>query len=199
MATVSQGIEAVDGGVAYAPTKRKLNVHEYHRMGEAGILGFDERVELLDGELYTLPPQTARHSGTTIALGYLFRPALDQALQSIHNPIRLSEYSEPQPDVALLRPRPDFYGTSKARPEDVFLLVEVAESSLQYDRRTKLPLYAAAGIPEVWIVNLIARQIEVYPDSAGYHYATATVHTAGETLTPVALPDVVIRVGEILG
>ncbi len=199
MATVSQDPGAEDEAAAYGPTKRKLNVHEYHRMGEAGILGFDERVELLDGELYTLPPQTARHAGTTMAAGYCLRPALDHALQSIHNPIRLSEYSEPEPDVVLLRPRLDLYRTSKARPEDVFLIVEVAESSLQYDRRMKLPLYAAAGIPQVWIVNLIARQIQVYRDPAGDHYSTATVHTSGETLSPVALPDVVIRVDEILG
>ena len=186
--------------MVYAPTKRKLTVHEYQRMGEVGILGCEERVELLDGELYAMPPIGDGHIGRVNRLTYFFsRRVGERALVSVQNPIRLSEYSEPEPDVVLLRPRPDFYGTAKARPEDVLLLVEVAETSLDYDRLTKLPRYAAAGIPEVWIVNLVDRRIEVYRDPAGDRYATAFVPAAGDTLTLVALPEVALRVEEILG
>ena len=186
--------------MGYAPTKRKLTVHEYLRMGEAAILGCEERVELLDGELYAMPPIGDGHVGGVNRLTYFFsRRVGDRALVSVQNPVRLSEHSEPEPDLVLLRPRPDFYGTAKARPEDVLLLVEVAETSLDYDRLTKLPRYAAAGIPEVWIVNLLARHVEVYREPAGERYLAVTVRTPGESLTPAALPEVAIRVEEILG
>jgi len=118
---------------------------------------------------------------------------------SIQNPVRLSDFSEPEPDVALLRPRPDLYRARKPRAEDVLLLVEVADTSLDYDRRTKLPRYAAAGIPEVWIVNLVDQRVEVYRDPRPDGYATHTVHARGDSLAPASLPEVAIAVGEILG
>ena len=149
--------------MVFAPAKRKLTVDEYNRMGEAGILGPDERVELLDGELYTMAPIGEGHIGGVIGLTFLFnRHLLGRALVSVQNPVRLSNVSEPEPDLVLLQPRDDFYRTMKPRPEDVLLLVEVADSSLAHDRDTKLPQYAAAGIPEAWLVNLVDRRIEVY-------------------------------------
>ena len=186
--------------VAYAPPKRKLTADEYQRMAAAGILHEDERVELLDGELYEMAPIGDDHIGGVNSLTFFFsRRVGDQAIVSVQNPIRLSNYSEPEPDIALLRPRADFYRTGKARPEDVLLLVEVASSSLDYDRSMKLPRYAAAGIAEVWIVNLVEQYIEVYRDPGVDGYATRTLHTRGATLTPAALPAVTIRVDEILG
>ena len=184
----------------YAPTKRKLTADEYQRMGEVGILHEDDRVELLDGELYEMPPIGDGHIGRVNRFTYFFsRRVGDQALVSVQNPIRLSEHSEPQPDIMLLRPRSDFYGTAKARPQDVLLLVEVAESSLAYDRQKKLPLYAAAGIQEMWIVNLIDRLIEVYREPVEDRYAVVTRHGPGEVLRPALLREVAIRVEEILG
>lgn len=184
----------------YTPQKRKLTADEYQRMGQAGILGCDERVELIEGELYITPPIGDGHVGKTIRLNFLFQRRVgDRALVSVQSPIRLSAHSEPEPDIVLVRPRPDFYETAKPRPEDIFLIVEVAETSLSYDRLTKLPWYAAAGIPEVWIVNLVERRIEVYRDPVGNRYATAFVPAACDTLTLVALPEVAIRVAEILG
>jgi Uma2 family endonuclease len=186
--------------MVFVPTKRKLTADEYERMGECGILHEDERVELIDGEIVEMPPIGDDHIGRVISLEYWFGQRLaGRAFVSTQNPIRLSDYSEPQPDMVLLRPREDFYGTSKARPEDIVLLVEVAQSSLEYDWLVKLPRYAAAGIVEVWLVNLIDRCIEVYRDPGADGYATQTVHRRGDTLAPAAFPDLIIRVEEILG
>ncbi|MFN8558787.1 MAG: Uma2 family endonuclease [Dehalococcoidia bacterium] len=113
--------------------------------------------------------------------------------------MRLSPYSEPEPDVAILRFRDDFYRTAKAGPADVLLLIEVARSSLDYDRHIKLPLYAAAGIIEVWLVNLVAQVVEVYRDPAPEGYRRHTVHGRGESIALLALPDVAVAVAEILG
>ncbi len=169
-------------------------------MGALGILHEDERVELLDGELYEMTPIGDGHIGGVNSMNFFFGQRLGgRAIVSVQNPVRLSDFSEPQPDIALLRPRPDFYRTGKARPEDVLLLVEVADSSLDYDRLTKLPRYAAAGIVEVWIVNLVARRVEVYRDPTADGYATHTDHGRGHTLTPAALPDLAILVEEITG
>ena len=184
----------------YAPSKRKLTADEYQRMGEAGILGPDERVELLDGELYEMPPIGDGHIGKVNRGNFIFNQRLaGRAIVSVQNPIRLSPFSEPEPDIAILRLRPDFYETSKARPEDVLLLIEIADSSLDYDRRDKLPRYAVAGIIEVWIVNLIDRCIEVCRDPRPDGYAMRIVYARGDTLTPIAMPDLNILAEEILG
>ena len=186
--------------MVYAPPKRKLTVEDYHRMGEAGIFGRDERVELLDGELYTMAPIGEDHNAGVLSLSYfLNRRVGERVIVSVQGPLRLSAVSEPEPDIVLLRFRDDFYRGGHPRPEDVLLLVEVAHSSLGHDRLTKLPLYAAAGIPEVWIANLVDRQVEVYRDPTPEGYATISVHVPGDSLTPRALPDVSIRVEEIIG
>jgi Uma2 family endonuclease len=186
--------------MAYAPVKRKLTVTDYHRMGEAGIITEDERVELLDGELYEMAPIGDDHIGGVNSLNYVLnRRTGDRALVSVQNPIRLSDYSEPEPDIVLLRPRADFYRTAKARPEDVLLIIEVAYSSLEYDRETKLPRYAAAGIAESWLVNLVDQRVEVHRAPVHGRYMAVSIHERGETLHPLALPDIAITVDEILG
>ena len=186
--------------MVYAPPRRKLTADEYQRMGEAGIFHEDDRVELLDGELYEMPPIGDDHIGDVISLTRIFSRGVGvRALVSVQNPIRLSDHSEPEPDFALLRPREDSYRTGKARPEDILLLVEVAASSLEYDRETKLPRYAAAGIVEVWIVNLVDEQVEVYRQPSGTEYLSRRIHRRGDRLSPVSFPDLIVRVEEILG
>ena len=185
--------------MVYAPPKYRLTVDEYQRMGEAGIFHEDDRVELLDGELYLMPPISGEHSRGVRYLDWTFNRRLgDRAIVDTQNPVRLSDYSEPQPDLVLLRPRADFYRTTP-RPEDVLLLVEVAVSSLDYDRIEKLPRYARAGIPEVWIANFRDRQIEVYREPTADGYAWQAVYRPGDSVAPAAFPDVAIRVEEILG
>jgi len=186
--------------MVYLPPVRRLTVEDYHRMGATGILSEDERVELLDGELYEMTPIGDGHIGGVIGLDYFLNLRLaGRAFVSAQNPIQLNDYSEPEPDIAILRLRADNYRTGKARPEDILMLAEVSESSLEYDRYTKLPRYALSGIAEVWIVNLIDQVIEVYCDPQGQNYTTHTIHQRGETIHPLAFPDVSIKVEEILG
>jgi Uma2 family endonuclease len=138
--------------------RRSITVEAYYRMGEAGILAPDERVELIEGEVVEMAPIGSRHSGLVNRLTHLLvQAAGNRAVVSVQNPVRLSQTSEPQPDLALLRPRADDYQSAVPVPEDVFVLVEIAESSLKYDRELKAPLYAAHGIPELWIIDVDAR------------------------------------------
>src|ERR1700677_2166033 len=130
------------------PTRHRLNVDDYHRMAEAGILGEDDRVELIDGELIDMAPIGQDHIATVNGLAHaVFLACGDQAIVSVQTPARRDGFSDPQPDVTLFRPRADNYRTGeRPGPADVLLLVEVADSSLRYDRTVKLPLYARARI-----------------------------------------------------
>jgi Uma2 family endonuclease len=186
--------------VVYAPPKWKLSVDDYYRMAEAGILHEDDRVELLDGELYEMTPIGDDHAGTTNYLNAALSRRLDvRYLVAIQNPIRLSDYSEPEPDITLLRPQNNYYRDRKPRPDDVLLLIEIADTSIDYDQTTKLPRYAAAGIVEVWIVNLGDDRVEVYRDPIGGQYRTQIVLIRGDSIFPQVLPDLVLHVDEILG
>lgn len=181
-------------------TRRKLDVAEYHRMGEAGILHEDDRVELIEGELIEMAPIGSPHSGTVLGLVHLLVAAVgDRARVNVQNPVRLNDHSEPQPDFLVLKPRADNYRDSHPTPVDVFLLVEVADSSLRYDRLVKLPLYARHGIPEVWVVDVEHGVVEVHRDPAGDGYTMVSREVAGASLSPHLLPGVVLRVADILG
>lgn len=154
-------------------SKRLLTVSEYHKMAEAGILTEDDRVELIHGEIIEMSPIGSLHSGYVKRINNLFNRLLEgHYIVSVQDPIYIDKFSEPEPDIAVLRYREDFYEKSHPRPEDVFLLIEVADTSLYYDRITKLKLYANAGIPEFWIINLEDAQIEVFkkPVQDGYHF-----------------------------
>ena len=182
------------------PTRRRFTVDEYYRMAQAGILHEDDRVELLEGEIVQMAPIGSGHAGRVLRLATWFSARLaGRALVNVQNPVRLSSGSEPEPDIALLRPRPDFYTTAHPRPEDVLLIVEVAETSLTYDRDVKVPLYAAAGIPEVWIVALAAERVLVYRSPHAGRYQHAVTVERGSTLAPAAFPDLALPVGELLG
>ncbi len=151
--------------------KHRLSVTDYRRMGEAGILREDARVELIEGEIIDMSPIGSTHSGTLKRLIQLFHLAVGQsAVLSIQDPIVLGTHCEPQPDLALLRPRADVYTSSHPRPEDVLLLVEVCESSLRYDREIKLPLYARHGIPEVWLVDVDQQRLSLFRTPLGDVY-----------------------------
>ena len=179
-------------------TRWKLDVHEYHRLGETGILTEEDRVELIEGEVVEMSPIGAAHAGKVNRLNRLFgRLVGDRAVVALQNPIQLSDRTEPQPDVALLRPRADFYEAAAPTPADILLLVEVADSSLRFDRLVKLPLYARHGIPEVWIVDLAANVVEVHRGPTAAGYAEATTLGRGAVLRP--LPGTELRVDDILG
>ena len=179
----------------------RFTVAEYYGMAEAGIFAPDAHVELLEGQIIDMFPIGPFHSGTVIYLANLFaKRGGERWTVSSQGPVRLGERSEPQPDVALLRPRADSYRTSHPAPADVFLLVEVADSSLRFDREEKLPLYARAGIPEFWLVNLVQRVLEVYRypfPQAGIYRESARL-SEGAQAAPAAFPDVTLSVAELL-
>lgn len=178
--------------------RRRFDVDEYYRLARAGILQEDDRVQLLDGELVEMPAVGSRHLSSVGRLNRLMVRALgDRAFVSVQGPIRLDRFSEPEPDVALLRPRADDYGGAIPEPEDTLLVIEVAASSLPIDRKVKLPLYAAAGIPEVWIVDLERNTVEVHRNPRASGYEIQTTITSG-TLSPSAFPEVELEVMEIL-
>ncbi len=146
-----------------APARHRLNVDAYYKMAEAGILAKTDRVELIDGDIIDMVPIGSGHSGHTNWLITAFaRAASGDVLLTVQTPLRLDAYNEPQPDVMLLRPRADHYKARHPAAADVLLLVEVSDSSLAYDRDTKLALYARFGVPEVWIVNIPGGALEVY-------------------------------------
>src|SRR2546429_3149605 len=152
--------------------QHRFSVADFYRMAETGVLKPGARVELLDGKIIDMSPIGPLHGGAVNRLIRFFgKMSSGRWLVSAQNPVHLDEYSEPQPDLMLLKPDPDDYTGRHPVAEDVFLLIEVADSTLAYDRGQKLPAYGRAGIPEVWILNLRARTVEVYrePHFEGYH------------------------------
>ncbi len=184
-----------------APARHKLTLHEYHQMGEAGIFGEDNRIELIDGDLIDMAPIGQGHAAVVVALTEaLFIACAGRAIVSVQNPVQLDPSSEPQPDVAILRRRADFYATGdRPGPADVLLLIEVADSSLRFDRTVKLPLYARAGIAEVWIVDLQGRVLDAYRHPAGGQYAEPTKHHAGEQLALILAPGIMVKLELVFG
>lgn len=186
-----------------ARRERPFTVEEYHILARAGILDEDDRIELLDGRLITMSPIGSKHLHCVNRLEYLFGRRLytlpePPARLSIQNPVRLDDRSEPEPDVVLLRP--DAPQDRTPIPEDVLLLIEVADTTLAYDRNAKRPRYAAAGIPEVWIVALEEETIQVCRRPMGSDYGEIITHLRGETVAVAALPDLEpIAVDEVLG
>ena len=181
-------------------THRRFTVDEYHRMAEAGILSEDERVELLDGWIVPMSPIGSPHAGCVNRLTRLLTGLLrDSAVVSVQNPVVLNDLWEPEPDIAVLHFRADGYSQAHPRPPDVRLIIEVADSSTEKDRRIKLPAYAEARIPEVWLVNLPADRIETFRDPRESGYFTARLVSRGETLSTLELPDVALSADDILG
>lgn len=151
--------------------RRLLTVAEYHTMIDAGILTESDRLELLNGEIIYMSPVGNPHIGCVNWLNTILNQKLaGQVIISVQNPIAMGRMSEPEPDIAICKLQDDFYRTKKAQASDIFLVIEVADSSLSTDREVKLPIYATAGIPVYWIVNLTDQQIEVYhtPDEGIY-------------------------------
>jgi len=177
------------------PTQRKLDVDDYHRMAEIGIFRDDDRVELIDGAIIDMAPIGQGHAATVGGLTRALVMACgNKAIVWVQNPVRLDRLNEPQPDFAVLRPRPDFYATGELPgPVDILLLVEVADSSLRYDLTVKLPLYARAGISELWIVDLKRRALDAFRRPAGGQYAEVATYRPGEHLPLAAAPDITVR------
>ena len=179
-------------------TRRPISVTEYHRMGEVGILGERDRVELIEGELVAMSPIGSYHVGTVITLTQSLSQAVgNRALVSVQNSVRLDDFSEPEPDFALLRQRPDHYRDALPRPADILLLIEVADTSLNYDRAVKRALYARHAIPEFWIINLSAGEVEVCRGPTADGYASLQRFGRDGGVEPVLLPGVRIELATL--
>lgn len=179
--------------------KRLFSADEYHQMACTGILSEDDRVELIEGEIVQMSPIGRRHAACVDRLTQLFVRRLgDSAIVRVQNPISLGRHSEPEPDVTLLRPQADFYASGHPGPDDVLLVVEVAETSGQYDREVKIPLYADAGIQEVWLIDLSDEAILVHrnPTAGGYHHVQT--FSSGELPVPLGSSQMRISAEEIL-
>ena len=173
---------------------------DYHQMAKVGILEPKARVELIDGEIIEMSPIGRRHKASVDRVNDLFAPRLHgAAIVRVQSSIVLGEYGEPEPDISLLRYRADFYAESDETIEDILLIVEVADSSEAYDRRTKGPLYARFGIPDYWLADLNRDIVTQYRDPTPNGYATSQVFRRGESMSPLAFPELTVAVDDILG
>ncbi|HEY2737186.1 MAG TPA: Uma2 family endonuclease [Thermoanaerobaculia bacterium] len=180
--------------------KRPISADDYHRMAEDGLFAEDDRVELIEGEIVEMSPIKNPHATGVRRLVALFQQAVGRrAIVDPQNPVRLGEWSEPEPDVKLLAWRDDFYAAAAPIAEDVLLLVEVADSSAGYDRRVKAPLYARHGIREYWILDLPGKVLEVHRRPGPDGYAEVRRLRRGDSIAPEALPDTVFAVSDLLG
>lgn len=178
---------------------RRFTSLEYHRMAETGILDPDERVELIEGEIVEMSPIGARHARCVDRLTALLVPLVTgRAIVRVQGPVLLSPRSEPQPDVALLAWRQDFYPRAPG-PADIILAIEVADSSLLTDRRVKVPLYGRSGVRETWLVDLVANRVEVYREPGPSGYASAQTYRGDETVTVEALADLCFEAAALVG
>ena len=182
----------------FTPTRFRLTVGDYHRLGEVGILTETSRVELIEGELIEMAPIGAMHMTLVNRLTKLLVVAVgDLGVVSIQNPVTLPPHSEPQPDIAILKPGADSAIPAVPRAHDVMLLIEVADSTLLYDRTTKLKIYTQASVAEVWIVNAQSKCIEVYRDPSATGYLRKQDFGLHEVVSPLALPQVQLAVDEL--
>ena len=177
--------------------RHRWTVAEYHRMGEVGLLNEDSRVELIDGEIVEMAPIGSSHGGNVNRFIRLFSKIVgDKAIIAAQNPVALGGYSEPELDIALLRWRADDYVQSHPHPEDVLLLIEVSDSTLRYDHDVKIPLYAKNGIPEVWLLDIPNRQLEIYREPINGEYQQRDCRQTGK-IAPILCPDAVIDLAEL--
>ncbi|WP_434687043.1 Uma2 family endonuclease [Pseudanabaena minima] len=179
----------------------KFDVEQYQQMGKVGIFHPESRVELIDGEIVVMSPIGLKHIATINRMNYFLHSNIkENGIISTQNSIRLSNYSEPQPDIAILRPRDDFYAGKFPEAEDVLLLIEIADFSLRYDQTNKLRLYAEYGISEYWIANVEREIVEIYHQPNGKAYLKQTlIDSPDNAFTPIAFPAIVMTLKDIFG
>lgn len=182
------------------PTRRRFTVEEYHQMGEAGILGPEDRTELIDGEIIQMPPIGDWHQETVDRSTEFFVLRFgDVARIRIQGPVTLDGYSEPQPDVMLLRRKPGFYSTGHPAPDDVLLAIEISDTTARFDRERKSRLYARRGIAEMWQIERRRDLIVVFRSPTTEGYSNIQILRRGDSLAPLAFPDRMIAVTDLLG
>ena len=185
--------------VAVSPPKWRFSADEYQRMVQARILTKYDRVELVDGEIVAKMTFGPRHSATVDRIARtFFAKASESAIVRVQGAVRVNLFSEPEPDVVLLRPRSDFYASGHPGPADILLVIEVAESSIEYDRDVKAPLYARSTVHEYWLVDLNENVLHRYLSPDRDRYRTVGQYVRGQSLAPELLPDCVVSTSEFL-
>ena len=173
-----------------AISRKRFTADDYQRMGQVGILSKDDRVELIDGEVVAMTPIGARHAACVDSVNRAFvLGAGDTAIVRVQGSVRLSLYTEPEPDLVLLRPRADFYASRLPGPADILLIVEIADSPIDYDRDVKARIYAEAGVPDYWLADLNANLVSCYSASHEGTYRSRQQYHRGQTITPRLLPQ----------
>lgn len=182
------------------PTMKRFRAEDFRKMTEVGILPEESGWEVIDGYLIDKMSIGSKHAGIVNKLNRILIFLLgSETVVAIQNPVHLDEYNEPEPDIALLKPREDFYTNSHPTAPDVLLLVEVSDSTVEYDREIKKTLYAAAGIVEYWLINLQNNTVEVYSQPKDGNYRLARILESGETIEAVAVANLKLPIDEILG
>jgi Uma2 family endonuclease len=180
-------------------TRMLFTTERFERMVEAGVLGPDDRVELIEGEIVEMSPiGTSRAACVKRLIRLLTRSLDDRAIVGVQDPLRLPPRSAPQPDLAVLRPRDDFYESAHPGAGDTLLAIEVADTSVRFDRLVKVPMYARAGVSEVWLVDIPSARVEVYRGPAEGAYTSIEVLESDGVLSLAAFPDVAFAVADIL-
>ena len=183
----------------FTPTRMRISTDRYHKMIAAGVLTKYDRVELIEGEMLDMAPIGSKHTALVSRLNELFVLAASRWATVVGGgPVVLGEYSEPEPDLMLLKRRADFYGGKHAEPADVLLLLEVSDSSLAFDQGVKMNLYARYGVAEYWVVDVQGRRVVIYREPGPEGYLRKDEFTTG-VVAPQAFPDIKIAVGELFG
>lgn len=177
---------------------RRLSVHDYHRMAESGILQPDERIELLEGQIIQMAAKGTAHRAAVTRIQRLFQAQIgDRVLICLQDPVQLDDYSEPEPDIAILVPDPLDYAEHHPTPAEVYLLIEVSDTTLKFDRERKAPAYARAGIQEYWVLDVNDRKLHVYRSPNQDGYQSETILAEELTIAPLAFPECVIAIKEM--
>lgn len=176
----------------------RITCEKYHALIRSGAFTEDDHLELINGYLVQKMSIGSNHAGVVKVLNFLLGKRLgDRAIVAVQDPITINEYSEPEPDIVVAKFREDFYRRGHPTPSDILLVIEVADTSLSYDLNAKVPLYAAAGIGETWLVDLAGRHLTVFSHPDGAAYSQARVCQAGDAVTVPGFPDVTLQVSEL--
>ena len=178
---------------------RLLTVEEYHKMGEAGVISTDEEVELIEGQIIEKPMKGTSHSAVNKYLEKLLESCLgDAALVRVQDPVKLDNYSEPEPDIAVVKPDDFYYATHHPTPPEIYLIVEIADTTLKRDTEFKAKVYAKAGINYYWVLDITNRQLYAFREPTPTGYQNQQILSDDATISPVAFPNVTININEML-
>lgn len=178
----------------------KFSVVDYGLMIKAGILKKEDRVELIDGDVLIMAPIGSRHAASVKRLNRLLMSRIgDDHIVGVQDPVDLNEYTEPEPDLTVVLARPDFYAEAHPRPSDIRLVIEVADSSLAYDRNEKVPRYSQSMIPEVWLVDVEAERVTVFTEPGPLGYANESIKARGTTIRSTSVGGLQVKVNEVFG